>query len=173
MRLDKIVLKSKRLKMVPISLNYKGYILHEFSDEITKYMHPKAATSMSEVVTFISAGMDALKYGSNLQMVVLHKKTKDFIGCVSLHNLLTPHPEIGVWIKENAQGNKYGLEAVNRLIKWARKNLDFDYLKYPVDRRNIASRSIPEYNKGIIMKKYKNLNEIGKELDILEYWISK
>ena len=173
MNLEKLVLKTRRLKLVPIDLDFKGVILNSFTSEITKYMYPQPTGEIADTIKFIVTGMDGLKYGTNLQMVIVSKKKKEFIGCVGLHNLISKQPEIGIWVKKDAHGNGYGIEAVNRMIKWARKNLEFDYLKYPVDRKNISSRRIPEYNKGVIMKEYSEKNESGSILDIVEYWIKK
>lgn len=53
-------------------------------------------------------------------------------------------PELGVWVKKAAQGRKYGKEMITELVQWARGNIDFDYLAYPVARDNVPSRKIPE-----------------------------
>lgn len=173
MNLETLVLKTRRLKLVPIDLKFKGAISNSFTPEIAKYMGPQPTGELKDIITFISTGMDGLKFGTNLQMVIVSKKKREFIGCVGLHNLLTQKPELGIWVKKDAHGNGYGMEAINGLIKWARKNLVFDYLRYPVDRNNFSSRRIPEHNKGVIMKEYKEINDIGNELDIVEYWIKK
>jgi hypothetical protein len=57
------------------------------------------------------------------------------------------------------------------LIEWTHKNIKFDYLIYPVCKRNIPSRRIPENNNGIIMGEEKSLGEAGNELDEYIYWI--
>jgi RimJ/RimL family protein N-acetyltransferase len=80
-------------------------------------------------------------------------------------------PELGIWTKKSSHNNGYGIEAMNGLIEWVNKNIKFDYLKYPVDKRNKASRRIPERNNGKIVKEYKNKGLGGKELDEVEYWI--
>ena len=49
--------------------------------------------------------------------------------------------------------------------------MKFNYLIYPVDKRNIASIRLPEKNNGKIMKKEKSFGEAGNELDEYEYWI--
>ena len=59
------------------------------------------------------------------------------------------------------------------LITWARNSLDFNYLVYPVDKRNIASKRIAELNGGKIKAEYKKVNLVGFELDEVEYWIYK
>ena len=39
------------------------------------------------------------------------------------------------------------------LIEWSHKNIKFNYLIYPVDKKNFASRKIPEKNGGKLWKK--------------------
>lgn len=107
-------------------------------------MYPKPANEIEETMDFINSSIDGINQGSNLQLVVLEKKTGEFLGCSGLHK-----------------------------VDWAKQNIDFDYIKYPVDKRNFASRTIPEKHHGIIQKEYKHINLSGEELDIVEYWIYK
>lgn len=54
---------------------------------------------------------------------------------------------------------------------WACENISFDYIKYPVDKRNIPSRKIPESLGGVIAREYKSINQSGFDLDEVEYYI--
>jgi hypothetical protein len=63
------------------------------------------------------------------------------------------------------------LEAMTALINWTHKNIKFNHLKYPVDKRNKASGKLPENNNGKIMREYKTIGLGGNELDEYEYWI--
>jgi [ribosomal protein S5]-alanine N-acetyltransferase len=108
-----------------------------------------------------------------LVLAILEEEKSEFLGLAGLHNIKSKTPEIGIWIKKSAHGNKYGLEAITAFIHWAKTNIDYTHLRYPVDKRNIASRRIPEMNGGIIMKEYKKINQRGFELDEVEYWIYK
>lgn len=76
-------------------------------------------------------------------------------------------------MKKAAQGNKYGLEVITALKDWADENLDYQYLIYPVDKNNIASRKIPEALGGKVIQEYEKVNQQGKILQALEYWIYK
>ena len=80
-------------------------------------------------------------------------------------------PEFGVWTKKSSHGNGYGKEAIHALYKWACRNIEFDYITYPVDKRNVASRKIPESLGGVVAKEYKQENLAGFELDEVEYHI--
>jgi RimJ/RimL family protein N-acetyltransferase len=120
-----------------------------------------------------ASSFNSLEKGNDLQMVILKKQLNEFIGCAGVHQIGAKDPELGIWIKKSAHGNKYGLETITALIAWARKNIDFNYLRYPVDKRNRASRRIPEQNGGIIKREFKGINQKGFELDEVEYWIYK
>jgi [ribosomal protein S5]-alanine N-acetyltransferase len=82
-------------------------------------------------------------------------------------------PELGIWLKKSAQGAGYGYETIQTLVIWAQENLTFTYLRYPVDKRNTASRKIPLKLQATAGREYKKLNLSGFELDEIEYWIYK
>jgi RimJ/RimL family protein N-acetyltransferase len=90
-----------------------------------------------------------------------------------LHHIDTRTPELGIWVKKAAHGHGYGREAITGLTGWAMQNLDFDYLVYPVDRRNLPSRRIPEALGGVIEAEYTMTNASGNLLEILEYRIHR
>jgi RimJ/RimL family protein N-acetyltransferase len=167
--LNKII-ETERLLLKPISYEYAEYIFKEFTQEITEYMMPKPAESIEETKEFIKKSLDELKKGTNFQLVIVNKENNEFIGCIGLHNIDKTDPELGIWIKKSSHHNGYGLEAMNRLIGWANENIKFEHLKYPVDKRNKASRRIPERNNGKIMKEYKDTGMGGNELDEIELY---
>ena len=110
--------------------------------------------------------------GYNFSAVIIDKETGEFLGCCGLHgknNVRTP--ELGIWLKKDAHGKKLGREAIKTLCYWAVKNIDFEYLIYPVDRANISSCKIPEYLGGIIFDEKKVENMSGNILDEVVYKI--
>ncbi len=173
MELKNVLIHTENLILKPIEQKYSEIIFQDFTDEIALYMLPKSADSIDEIELFIKNSIEGILNGSNLQLVAISKYTSEFIGCVGLHNIHTKDPELGLWIKKEAHGNSYGLEAITSLIDWAKKNIEFEYLKYPVDKRNYASRRIPEKNEGKIKREFKDINEKGFELENVEYWIYK
>jgi [ribosomal protein S5]-alanine N-acetyltransferase len=167
-----IEIESDRLKLVTISSEREDDIFREFTNEVTKYMFPSPAKDFEETRSFISQSRQAIVAGYNLQFTILAKTTSEFLGCVGLHgetNVRTP--EIGIWLKQKAHGNGYGREAVHLLVEWTRENIDIDYFIYPVDRRNISSRKIPESLGGKIIEEFENTTPTGKFLDMLVYRI--
>jgi len=171
MELMNVFIETKRLILKPISYEYTNDIFKEFTQEITIYMAPKPAINIEETKVFIEHSLKGLEDGNNLQMVILNKINNEFIGCIGLHEINKNDPELGIWLKKSSHNNGYGLEAINGLINWINENIKFEYLKYPVDKRNISSRKIPEKCNGKIMKEYKSIGMGGNELDQLEYWI--
>jgi RimJ/RimL family protein N-acetyltransferase len=164
-------IETERLILKPISYEYAEDIFKEFTQEITKYMYPKPAKNIDETKEFIKHSLVGLENGTNFQLVIVNKTNSEFIGCIGLHNINEIDPELGIWTKKSSHNNGYGMEAMNGLIKWANENIKFNHLKYPVDKRNKASKRIPERNDGEIMKEYKKIGMGGNELDEIEYWI--
>jgi len=74
-------------------------------------------------------------------------------------------------IKKSAHGNKYGREAVRGLKEWIDDHMKYRYISYPVDRKNIPSRKIPESLGGIVEAEYEKESQSGNILDVVEYRI--
>jgi RimJ/RimL family protein N-acetyltransferase len=164
-------IKSERLRLVPISLEYDRDIFQEFTPEITTYMFPKPAEDISETRAFIKESLQDMKTGNNLQMVIL-KSSGEFLGCCGLHGQANPRiPEFGIWLKNDAHGYGYGREAIQALYTWAKQNLEVEYYIYPVDRNNLASRNIPESLGGAVVREFVDIGLAGNRLDMLVYKI--
>jgi RimJ/RimL family protein N-acetyltransferase len=164
-------IETERLLLKLISLDYKEDIFKEFSPEITVYMSPRPAESIQETINFINTSTKEILEGKNLQVVILNKETNEFLGCGGLHNLDTKTPELGIWIKKSAHGHGYGVEAMNAVKNWADKNIDYEYIIYPVVDKNISSRKIPESMGGKIEREYEETTGLGQKVNMLEYRI--
>jgi ribosomal-protein-alanine N-acetyltransferase len=166
-----VVIETRRLRLLPTHERYAPAIFESFTPEITTYMFPAPAKNIDETLQFIRVARASTQSGQDLQVAILHGDTGEFLGHGGLHHVDTPTPELGIWIKKAAHGNGYGLEAVAGLADWAACNLHFKYLIYPVDRRNLASRRIPEVLGGAIAAEYTQTNASGNLLNLLEYRI--
>ncbi len=164
-------IETEHLLLKTISLDYKEDIFKEFTPEITIYMKPKPSENLQEVIDFIESSMKSNSAGTNFQIVIIDKTTEEFVGCGGLHHIDSKTPELGIWIKLSAHGHGYGKEAMQALKKWADKNLDYEYIIYPVAEENIASRRIPESMGGKIEREYDDTNGLGQKLHLLEYRI--
>ncbi len=166
-------IESKRLLLIPITFDHTDVIFNNFTKDITEFMYPQPSGNKKNTIVFIESSIKTMEEGSNLQFVIKHKDTDEFLGNIGLHHIDTDTPEFGIWLKKGAHGCAYGYEAITALLEFARKNLEFKYIKYPVDRNNVPSRKIPLKLQAIAKKEYIMTNTIGKDLDIVEYWIYK
>src|SRR6185437_7906372 len=104
------------------------YIFKEFTPEITTYMFPSSPKEISETQAYIDSMQPKLQTGEEFPVVILHKTTGEFLGGAGIHKLHTKTPELGIWIKKSAHGNKYGQEAVAGLKKWIDDTISYHYI---------------------------------------------
>lgn len=168
-----LIIKTRRLSLEAINFDYVDIIFKSFTKDITEFMYPQPSGNKKDTINFIESSMKSMKSGANIQQVIIHSHTREFLGAVGLHNTLSNTPELGIWLKKDAHGCRYGLEAISGIVDYAKKNLQFEYLTYPVDKENIPSRKIPEKIGAKTESEYKMKNALGKELDIIEYRIYK
>lgn len=168
-----VTIKTERLVLMPVSLDYKEIIFKEFDKDITLYMHPAPNENISGVENFVHSSRWGMAEGKELVCAVLKKDTQEFVGIVGLHRVDTSAPELGGWIKKSAHGHKYGREAFQALKKWAEDNVDYEYLHYPVAAANVASRKIPESMGGVVVKEYEKTNMAGVAWPFVDYRIDK
>lgn len=135
-------------------------------------MYPRPAEKIEDTLSFINASIRGMRSSWDLSLAII-KKNSEFLGYCGFHGRKNPKtPELGIWIKKEAQGQKYGIEAIKALTSWAVDTINFDYAVYPVDRANLASRKIPEALGGIIFDERKVGTMSGGCLDEVVYRIS-
>ncbi len=173
MNLSNIIITTERLKLVPVSIRYAEIISKEFTPKVTTYMFPKPAETINDTLAFIHMSQEQLIKGESLNVSIFDLQTRELLGGGSINHANTKTPVLGIWIKKGVHGYKYGREAVRGLKEWAEEHLRYEYLTYPVDKRNIPSRKIAESLGGIAGKEYKKINQSGNELEIIEYWLYK
>nr|WP_293995648.1 GNAT family N-acetyltransferase [Sphaerotilus sp.] len=166
-----MLIESARVRLVPIHAGFTSAMFETFDARITRYMNPKPSETVEEMGQFVSDSVAGLAAGTNLQMVILSRPDEGFLGCIGLHELDRLDPEMGIWLKEAAHGRGLGREAAGALIAWARAQGRFDCIRYPVDRRNLASRRIPEAHGGVIARAFRAMSGSGFALDLVEYRI--
>jgi RimJ/RimL family protein N-acetyltransferase len=106
-------------------------------------------------------------------MMIQRIENNEFLGICGLHIRAGPDtPELGIWLKKSAHGERLGREAIHCLVAWAKIHLDAAFLIYPVDRQNIPSRKIPESLGGVIFAEDKVKNMSGRILDEVIYRIT-
>ena len=151
---------------------YANEIFREFTAEITRYMTPNPCETREEFEIVRKQFADQRANKTDILFVVLKKESGEFLGCCGIHaNKDARVPHVGLWIKKGAHGNGYGREAIHTLIQYASEHLVVEGFMYPVDRRNISSRKIPESLGGSIVDEMKTVSMSGRELDQVVYHI--
>lgn len=103
-----VKIETERLKIVPMSMEYKMDCFREYTPEITAYMFHEPPKDPAVIEEVIRSSLEEMKNGTNLPLVILKKDTGEFLGRVELNESHTKHPELGGWIKKSAHGNAYG-----------------------------------------------------------------
>lgn len=166
-----IQLETKHLILTPIQVSDAEAIFYFFNERITTYMYPAPAKTIDDTLAFIHGSIKLREEQKEIVWVGRLKYDDTFVGCFGLHHMDSRTPELGLWIQEGLFGKKLGFEGMSEIITYVRKNVPHDYLIYPVDRRNKASRNIPETWGGILKKTYLKTAQTGHELQIIEYWL--
>ena len=155
------LIESERLILRPTSNHDAQDIYREFNDNVTTFLTRGPNESLKATHDFISRSIEATKNGEKLQLTVTDRND-EFLGLTSIERADSQTPELGLWLKEAAQGNGYGPELIFALVDWANNNLDFDYLIFRADAENVGSWKIAEK----LLKKYKG-EFVGEKPEIL------
>ena len=165
-------MRTRRLRLRPVRDEDAQPICESFTAEVTRYMRPAPPRDLSDSETFIEGAVAARARGTDFVWTIENRETGDFLGLCGLHSGNSRMDlELGVWLKKDAHGLHYGREAVEAVVGWVSANVDSDCLIYPVDRRNTASRKIPERLGGEIIGERSIQSESGAILDELVYRI--
>jgi RimJ/RimL family protein N-acetyltransferase len=173
MELLNLTITTSRLCIKPISLEFKEVIFQEFTPEIATYLYHAPTGKITDTELFIIKSILDMEKGESLVVIVLKKDSQEFLGCSGINEIQTKYPQTGLWLKKSAHHQGYGTETIAALKQWADNHLDYEYLKYPVDKANTPSRRIPEKLGSYIGAEYDQTNLGGKVLNIVEYRIPK
>jgi len=131
----------KDIKLLPISRDYLHDIHNSFSNAIIEFLPIETLSGkIEDTLAFIDTSIKQRLKGTDLVWVVLYQQ--QFAGCCGIHDIASGSPHFGIWIKKELQGNGIGKKVVEFMLPWALSNLDINYIKYPVDRRNSRSLSL-------------------------------
>ena len=162
--------RSPHLILRPVVQTDAQEIYRRFTEEVALYMIPSPAKRLLDVEELVAGWIVANHLGINLQLTITDWHG-EFLGLIGLHRPHTSTPEIGLWFKRLAQHRGYGSEAVQTLKNLVDGSLEYTFLVYPVDRRNVTSRRLAEKMDGQVHHQYAHRTREGKTLEILEYRI--
>lgn len=141
--MTKLRLKTDRLVIQPYSTSYLEDYYKEFTDEITKYQYPDRFPDMETANQVVSGFVADMERGDMLELVIL-AQDGEFLGSLEVFGLQEKTPEIGLWLKKNAQGAGYGYEALKAVIEYLNETKKYPYYIYEVDVRNTPSIRLAE-----------------------------
>ena len=67
-----------------------------------------------------------------------------FLGSMEAFDITGKTPELGIWLKNSAQGKGYGHEALKCLVDYLNSTDKYEYYLYGVDQRNEPSVHLVE-----------------------------
>jgi [ribosomal protein S5]-alanine N-acetyltransferase len=166
-------LETDRLILVPKSSAHAGCILAEYREPVTRYLGHAPPESLALLLERIEEQVAAMMSGEALYLSVLLDGSEEFLGCFSLHELGSAHPEMGGWLKASAHGNRYGQEAAHKVKQWADHHLTYEHLVWPCAVDNTASRKLAESLGGKVHGEYQKWISGGLETHLAEYRIPR
>ncbi|BAZ86550.1 GNAT family N-acetyltransferase [Dolichospermum compactum] len=166
-------ISTQRLLLKPISMDYKADIFREFTEEVTTYLYSEPSKKLQNTENFINQSLLKIAKGEELVIVILKKDSQEFLGCSGIHKINSKYPRYGIWLKKSAYKHGYATETIVALNLWAEENLNYEYLRYALDKENTSSRRVAEKIGGKIGKEYDVITVSGKVLNLVEYRISK
>lgn len=170
MDLNKI-LKTERLALIPVTLEYAQDIFENFNDIVTKYMYPCPSENISQTIDVVNSFIKKREKGMEVVYAITLLENGEFLGLAGLHGLTREIPELGIWTKLSSHGNHYGREAIGGVIDFARES-GIKKLCYPVDERNIPSKKIPIYYGGVVVReKETEITPDNRILNVVTYEI--
>ncbi|NJK38276.1 MAG: GNAT family N-acetyltransferase [Oscillatoriales cyanobacterium RM2_1_1] len=171
--LETVHIESSRLVLRPVALEDTPDIFREFNTKVTRFLRSKPCRTLKQTENKVRHFILGQIKGTDLHLTILNRQNLEFIGMCEVHQVDTRVPAVGIWLKKSAHGSGLGREAIHTLKIWIDQNFDYDYLIYPVDRKNIPSRKIPEGLGGYIARAYQERNAAGYILNLLEYRIEQ
>src|SRR5262245_43665989 len=138
---------------------------------LTRFMGWDPSPSPAAFAEVWRLWLSQMAAGTDVMFAARLRSSGEFLGMVGLHRLGGREPEIGVWIKQAAQGFGYGREAVTTAIGWASSELGAIGFIYPVVKENRPSRRLAESLGGRLVGTRPLAKASGMILDQVIYWV--
>jgi RimJ/RimL family protein N-acetyltransferase len=148
-----IAFSSSRLNLRSFGPSDAVEVFNAVTPTLTRFMNWDPSGSLQEYENVWRAWLPAMEAGANLHLVIRSASSGELLGVAGLHDIGLVEPELGIWIKESAQGMGYGREAVAAVIRWASSRFGVAAFTWPVAEENARSRRLAEALNGAIVGK--------------------
>jgi RimJ/RimL family protein N-acetyltransferase len=111
---------------------------------IARFMSWNPPASREEFDRIREGLLARIAAGDDLNLTVRLSSTGEFLGLAGLHSADADLLETGLWIKQSAQRQGYGREAVAAVVAWASRRFRPSGLLWPVVDENLPSRRLAE-----------------------------
>ena len=145
-----IAIESKRLSLRSFTGADAAESFAAATVVVTRFMGWDPSPSPAAFAEIWREWLPQMAAGTDVAFTVRQRLTGEFLGVAALHRIGNPEPELGIWIKEHAQGIGYGREAVAAAIAWAARALAVTSFEYPVAVENRRSRRVAESLGGVL-----------------------
>ncbi len=161
---------SKRLVIVPFDMKYLDDYYHGFDKEITRYQYPDPFDSLEGARKLLQDFIDMMACGEMLFFAILDSNGI-FVGSLEVHGLMEETPELGIWIKKEAQTKGYAYEALACVLTELKQTRPDTWYIYEADIRNEPSMKLVTKLKFQKKEIDEFTTESGKELKLQQFFV--
>jgi RimJ/RimL family protein N-acetyltransferase len=144
-----IVVQSPRLQLTEFQMTDAQEVFACITPAIAKFMSWEPPTWSEYVARCEKRGQ--FPEPNNFSFVIRRLDNRECLGMASFEGADSVSPELGLWLKESAQGKGFGSEVVAALVDWGHATLGKSSYIYPVAVQNTASRRLAEKLHGEII----------------------
>jgi RimJ/RimL family protein N-acetyltransferase len=139
-----IAIKSSRTLIKPFTPVDTGDVFECMTPSMTRFMSWEPPASPADFAQLWKSWLPSIHNRTDFHFVVRSSTDGRCLGVVGLHAASTPHPELGIWLREDIHGQGFGREVIGAVLAWTTKSVEPEYFEYPVAEENLASRRIAE-----------------------------
>ena len=166
-----VAIESKRLSLRSFTGTDAAELFAAATVVVTRFMGWDPSPSPAAFAEVWHEWLPQMATGTDVALTVRLRFSGEFLGVAGLHRIGSPEPELGIWIKEQAQGIGYGREAVAAAMAWAARAFAVTSFEYPVAVENRRSRRVAESLGGVLAETRMLRKPSGVVLDEVVYRI--
>lgn len=163
-------LQTQRLIVAPFDFAYLSDYVREFNAEITRYQYPEPFENEETAREVLASFMADMERGDMLLLALL-THDGEFVGSVEVHGLREKRPELGIWLKQFAQGCGFAYEALSAVLAALDRELGKAEYIYEADERNAASIALVKRFEHTVGELDEFETESGKLLRLRTYYV--